>query len=84
MAGSHNLSGPSQSDAPGDDPIDGVTVSFADSGAGDYRLSAADLNAVNAGEALDADPFLPFSDDIQGEARSYGGFWDVGADEQRP
>jgi hypothetical protein len=73
-ASTNNLSGPTASDAPGDNPQNAKTVSFV---SGNYKLSTTDTNAKdhavsNPGSGL-------FSDDIGGQLRI--SIWDIGADE---
>jgi hypothetical protein len=55
------------------------TFTFINSAAGDYHLATTDGGARNYGLDLSHDPLLPFSDDLDGTARSGG--WDIGADE---
>ena len=54
------------------------TFFFVDESSDDFHLSPTDTAAKNAGVDLSSDPYLPFSTDIDGQAR---GIWDIGADE---
>lgn len=75
--GTNNLSGPSQTDAPGTSARQGVTVTFVDYDNRDLHLAAADAGAKDYGVS---DPGSGlFSDDIDGVTRT--GTWDIGADE---
>lgn len=66
-------------DAPGSNSKNNVSVAFLNATADNYHLSAADTAARDSGTNLAADTYLPFSDDIDKEARA--GTWDIGADE---
>jgi hypothetical protein len=55
------------------------TPTFVNRASDDYHLASSDTAAKDAGTDLSADATWPFSDDIDGVARS--GTWDVGADE---
>ncbi|NTW27221.1 MAG: LamG domain-containing protein [Candidatus Moranbacteria bacterium] len=66
-------------DAPGVNSKNSTTVTFLDAANKDFHLSFLDTSAKNAGLNLQADPFLHFSQDIDGQERS--GIWDIGADE---
>ncbi len=68
-------------DAPGANSKNSTTVSFVNAGADDFHLAAGDIGARDSGTDLSGDPNLPFSDDIDGDARPYNGIWDMGADE---
>ncbi len=59
-------------------------VNFVDPAGRNFHLSPADTVAKDAGADLSADPGMTFSTDIDGQARPYGGAWDIGADEYRP
>lgn len=73
----YNLSGPSQTDAPGANSKNGVTPTFVDSANDDWHLSSSDTQAKDNGVS---DPGSGlFSDDLEGTARS--GSWDIGCDE---
>jgi hypothetical protein len=50
------------------------------SGSEDFHLAASDTAARNQGVNLSSDPYLSFSDDIDGQARPSAGDWDIGAD----
>ena len=76
----NNLSGPIQSDAPGSNPRNAVTVTFVNAGVDDFHLDSTDTGAMDYGADLSGDADLPISDDIDGQTRS--GTWDIGADEQ--
>jgi hypothetical protein len=54
-----------------------ITLSFANSGSGDFRLASSDTAAIGSGLNLSADSYYPFSTDINGTTRT--GAWDVGA-----
>jgi hypothetical protein len=75
----NNLSGPTQTDAPGSNPRNGVTVTFADEANYDFHLAYTDTGAKGYGASLSADPYIAFSDDIDGQTRQ--GSWDIGADQ---
>ena len=75
----NNLSGPTQTDAPGSNPRNGVSVVFADEANDDFHLAQSDTGAKNVGADLSADANFPFSTDIDGSTRT--GTWDIGADE---
>ena len=79
----NNLSGPTQTDAPGSNPRNGVTVAFVDEANKDFHLSPTDTAAKNAGVNLNTDPSLGLGmtggADIDGSYR--GAAWDIGADE---
>jgi hypothetical protein len=81
-ASTNNLSGPSQTDAPGSNPRNGVALTFVDAAGKDFHLASSDTNAIDYGTSLAADASLAFSDDIDGESRPYGSTWDIGADER--
>lgn len=57
------------------------TVSFANASGADYHLSGADTVTRDTGTDLSSDAYLPFSNDIDGNSRPFGGAWDIGADE---
>lgn len=63
---------------PGTDSRNG-TAQFVDAAGGDFHLAATDVNACNQGTDP-SDSELVFSDDIDGQPRSYAA-WDIGADE---
>ncbi|MFA4941285.1 MAG: choice-of-anchor Q domain-containing protein [Patescibacteria group bacterium] len=75
----NNLSGPSQSDAPGLNPVNNASVIFTDENNGDFHLSTSDVNAKEQGEDLSIDGNFALFVDIDGESRSAP--WDIGADE---
>jgi len=75
----NNLSGPSQTDAPGSNPRNAVTVTFVDPTNNNYHLASTDTGAKGYGADLSGDSYLAFSDDIDGESR--GSTWDIGADQ---
>ncbi len=77
ISGDYNIS--NLNDAPGAHSKDSATVSFISIANNDYHLSADDTTAIGAGINLSSDPYLPFSDDIDGQAR--GSVWDIGADQ---
>ncbi len=77
----NNLSGPTQTDAPGSNPRNGVQVSFVDPNNGDFHLSPADTGARNYGADLSNDTSISFAFDIDRQPRT--GAWDIGADEAR-
>jgi hypothetical protein len=80
-ASTNNLSGPSQTDAPGSNPSNAVTVNFVDPAGSppDLHLESSDTGARDNGTPLSGDTNLAFTDDIDGGTRS--GTWDIGADE---
>lgn len=78
-ASRNNLSGPSQTDAPGSNARNGATVTFADAANGDFRLAFSDAGALNYGADLSADADYAFNMDTQGHLRT--GMWDIGAHE---
>ncbi|MEW6116783.1 MAG: DUF4082 domain-containing protein [Nitrospirota bacterium] len=73
----NNLSGPSQTDAPGTNARNGVTVTFVDAATNDFHLATTDTGAKDYG-AIDPASGL-YSTDIDGQPRSEP--WDIGADE---
>ncbi|MCR4275702.1 MAG: type II secretion system GspH family protein [Candidatus Wolfebacteria bacterium] len=75
----NNLSGPSQTDAPGSNPINAATVQFVNEAGDDFHLSPSDTAARGAGVNLLNDPNLSFSNDIDGLRRF--NIWDIGADQ---
>jgi hypothetical protein len=80
-ASTNNLSGPTQTDAPGSNPRNGVTVTFVDAANKDFHLASNDAGARNYGADLSGDANLAFTTDIDGETRPGEGTWDIGADE---
>lgn len=77
----NNLSGPTQTDAPGTNPRNGVTVTFVDETNDDFHLASNDAGARNYGTDLSGDANLAFSNDIDGQTRPGESVWDIGADE---
>ena len=73
----NNLS--ADSTAPGTNAQKNKTVNFVDAANFDFHLQGGSV-AINAGVDLSADPYLPFTTDIDGQART-SGKWDIGADE---
>ncbi|EKE19397.1 MAG: hypothetical protein ACD_9C00030G0001, partial [uncultured bacterium] len=67
------------SDAPGANSKNGVQAKFTDVANKDFRLSADDNVARDAGADLSNDTNLKFSTDIEGQSRIAP--WDIGADE---
>ena len=57
-------------------------VSFKQEILNNFLLSKTDNVARNHGIDLSNDPYLVFSDDINGDSRSYDVTWDIGADEK--
>ncbi len=78
----NNLSGPQLSQAPGLSPRNGpnMFVSFVDETNYDFHLATTDVGARNYGIDLSADPYLAFTNDIDGQTRP-GTVWDIGADQ---
>jgi hypothetical protein len=66
-------------DAPGANSKQYTSVSFVAPGTFDFHLTAGDTGARDSGTDLSTDANLPFSDDLDGQARSAP--WDAGADE---
>lgn len=56
------------------------TFTFVDEANDDFHLASTDTAAKDAGTNLSADPYLPFSTDIDSQGRTTGA-WDIGADE---
>jgi hypothetical protein len=78
----NNLSGPTQTDAPGTNPQNAKTVTFVDSANADFHLASTDTAAKNFGADLSADSNFAFTKDIDGNTRNINGRgWDIGADE---
>jgi hypothetical protein len=77
----NNLSGPTQTDAPGSNPRNAVTVQFVDPDNYDFHLRVGDSAARGYGANLSNDANLAFSTDIDGENRPENGPWDIGADQ---
>ena len=77
----NNLSGPTQTDAPGSNPQNAKVVNFLDAANRDFHLAPTDRAARDAGVSLAADTYLPFTVDIDGDTRPKGSAWDIGADE---
>ncbi|HSA08094.1 MAG TPA: hypothetical protein P5099_01885 [Candidatus Moranbacteria bacterium] len=75
----NNLSGPTQTDAPGSNPQNSKTITFADEANDDFHLVLEDAGARSYGVNLFADAYLPVKDDIDGQTR--GEPWDIGADQ---
>ncbi len=80
-ASTNNLSGPTQTDAPGSNPRNGVTVQFVDAANKDFHLRIGDSSARGGGANLKNDANLAFDTDIDNENRPETGNWDIGADE---
>lgn len=78
----NNLSGPSQTDAPGSNPRNAVTVSFVNASSSNLHLSTGDAGAKDHGVNLSSNPDISFNTDIDGQTRT--GTWDIGADEYVP
>ena len=55
----------------------GATVTFVNSGSGNFNLGASDTGATGLGANLSADTYIPFSNDIVGTSRTVP--WDIGA-----
>jgi parallel beta-helix repeat protein len=78
----NNLSGPSQSDAPGTNPQNSKTVAFISPSDNNFHLSLSDTSARNQGIKLASysdDSNLNFQTDIDGNSRT--GSWSIGADD---
>ncbi len=60
-----------------------AVVNFVDPAGRNFHLSPTDPYAVFAGANLAADPYLPFTTDIDGQTRRYEVPWDIGADEYK-
>jgi hypothetical protein len=65
----NNISGPSQSNAPGQNPIDNASVSFRNESGDDFRLAMSDTAAKESGLNLYSDSTQPVTTDIEGESR---------------
>jgi len=65
--------------APGGNSKTNTTVTFVNAGNDDYRLSAGDTAARNAGYNLSADTYCAFKTDLKNQKRMDA--WDMGADE---
>ena len=65
-------------DAPGTNSKNCIVL-FIDEANKDFHLSSSDTCARDSGIDLSSDPYLSFSDDIDGELRISP--WDIGADE---
>jgi len=76
---SNNLSG--LADAPGTNPANSATLTFADSSSNDYHLNSSDTAAMGQGVNLTSDSNLSFSTDIDRDSRPSSSVWDIGADE---
>ena len=76
----NNLSGPTQTDAPGSNPRNVTTVTFVDATGDDFHLAASDTGAQGQGADLSADAGLAFAVDVDRGPRRAP--WDIGADEQ--
>jgi len=66
-------------DAPGANSKNSTTVAFVDAANKDFHLSVSDTVARKTGLNLQADSYLHFGEDIDGQGRA--GDWDIGADE---
>jgi hypothetical protein len=80
----NNLSGPGTDDyIPSIGAQNGVTVTFVAPTASprNLHLDLTDSGAMEKGADLSADTNLAFYTDIDGEGRSWGSKWDIGADE---
>ena len=75
----NNLSGPTQTNAPGSNPQNAKTITFVDATNKDFHLAPTDTSARGAGTNLSADPNLAFNNDIDGFWRF--NIWDIGADQ---
>ena len=81
---SNNLSGPSQSDAPGSNPVNNATVQFVDAANKDFHLASTDTAAKGAGTNLYTDSNLAVTNDVDSAARptaAQGFASDIGADQ---
>lgn len=77
----NNLSGPTQSDAPGLSPRNAQAVEFVAEAKRDFHLKQTDAGAREVGVNLSTDANMPFANDIDGGARPTQSNWDIGADE---
>lgn len=77
----NNLSGPTQTDAPGSNPQNAKVVKFVDEAGKDFHLDPTDIAARNLGADLSADTYLAVTTDIDGKTRPNQGAFDIGADE---
>ena len=78
----NNLSGPTQTDAPGSNPQNAKAVVFVDEENDDFHLAQADTNAKNAGANLTSDVYLPITSDVDSQTRNAStSAFDIGADE---
>ena len=75
----NNLSGPTQTDAPGSNPRNATTVTFVNAAGDDFHLAATDTGARGQGADLSADAGLSFAVDVDGGPRRAP--WEIGADE---
>jgi len=67
--------------APGANPLTNKAPEYVDEVNGDLHIAVADAVCRDVGADLSGDGTIPFSDDIDGDARPIGAAWDVGADE---
>lgn len=79
----NNLADSTDTSSPGSNPIQGDPV-YVDETNGNLHIGASDSVCRNVGADLSADGNIPFSNDIDGDARPIGAAWDVGADESAP
>jgi len=79
FAAASDYNASSDGTAPGTNSRTNQTFTFADAINENYHLDSTDTGAKDCGTDLSSDPYLAFTDDIDGDTRSVP--WDIGADE---